>query len=361
MLFTPGTSQSSNPNKTYQKKRPPNPKDVTDVEHWFEGDGGVVALQFGSLNEEQESGEDSESPSTPTTPLPPSLLLRLRLTRTSGFLNERKLGHKRYSSLEPLRTSPQSTDYNDYPLPFIKHHFLQGLNKKRRNTSNTNIIYWAGKLLTLWEGGLPYKIDPLGLGTSGKSQLGAVLKSSDSFGGSSRYSIATDTMAFYSVEQDPKKSTITVYEFDEDFKLRNGKDNIFGKAGFGGGCEQYEIDGFVIINDLCITKNYYVTTSVGVEIDGLKYNLFKDPKSSIKRLLPFSKIYLLNKMKKEVVSVEVKNDEFGDLRNFQIANSYEDEEGRIIIDGVRSHSDSGVKTRVGNVSEKVSKSAERSD
>ena len=33
------------------------------------------------------------------------------------------------------------------------------------------MIWWGGRLLALWEGGQPYKLDPLSLGTAGATDL----------------------------------------------------------------------------------------------------------------------------------------------------------------------------------------------
>lgn len=45
---------------------------------------------------------------------------------------------------------------------------------RRKNVANTNVIYWAGKLLALWEGGLPHTMDPITLQTFRESRLGRV-------------------------------------------------------------------------------------------------------------------------------------------------------------------------------------------
>ena len=117
MLFVPGTSQDSNPNKTYLKRRPPKPP--SPVKHYFDGDGGVVALQLGPdppLPPDPESDPDSDPDSTSSSS--PSVLVRVRLTRTAGFLNERKIGHKRYTALESTRS--KQPELNDLPIPLVK-------------------------------------------------------------------------------------------------------------------------------------------------------------------------------------------------------------------------------------------------
>lgn len=91
---------------------------------------------------------------------------------------------------------------NDLPLPFYRHHLLPGLNKLRKNTSNTRAVYFGKKLLSLWSGGLPYKLDSLALSTDGRSQLGGVIKRDDSaFGGKAAYDAQKNRMLFYGVDE----------------------------------------------------------------------------------------------------------------------------------------------------------------
>jgi carotenoid cleavage dioxygenase-like enzyme len=51
-----------------------------------------------------------------------------------------------------------------------------GASYKFKNPSNTNVFYWGGKLLAVWESGLPYALNPRTLETEGKETLGGVLK-----------------------------------------------------------------------------------------------------------------------------------------------------------------------------------------
>lgn len=45
--------------------------------------------------------------------------------------------------------------------------FSNALAFNPKNTANTNVIYWAGKLLALWEGGLPHRMEADSLRTVG--------------------------------------------------------------------------------------------------------------------------------------------------------------------------------------------------
>lgn len=50
-----------------------------------------------------------------------------------------------------------------------------------KNAANTNIIFHAGKLLALWEGGWPHEISPPDLKTNGRYQFGGKLKNKAHF------------------------------------------------------------------------------------------------------------------------------------------------------------------------------------
>ena len=46
------------------------------------------------------------------------------------------------------------------------------LNLELKNVANTNAQYWGGRLLSLWEAGMPHEMDPDSLDTLGPSTLG---------------------------------------------------------------------------------------------------------------------------------------------------------------------------------------------
>ena len=162
----------------------PDGKDMKRmVNHPFEGDGGILGVTF--------SGDGTAT-------------VRYRFVRTNAFTNERKRGAKLYSGMDSTRNEGPSIANghgNDFPLPMFRHHLLPGLNKKRKNTSNTRAVYWSKKLITLWEGGLPYKLDSLALSSEGRSQLGGILLESSPFGAKAVYDPKRERMLLYSNKQ----------------------------------------------------------------------------------------------------------------------------------------------------------------
>jgi len=95
--------------------------------HWFEGDGMIHALHF-------EGGRCH---------------YRNRWVRTPRFAKERELGERIFGGIGPAGTADPRAE---------------GISG---NTSNTHVVWHAGKLLSLWEAGPPYQIDPLTLETVG--------------------------------------------------------------------------------------------------------------------------------------------------------------------------------------------------
>lgn len=225
------------PPKTFivQPRQPPVP-DGQDpsrmVQHPFEGDGAVLGVTF---------SDDS------------SVVARYRFVRTVAFTNERKKGAKMYTGMESTRAMGPRAGAgvgNDLPLPAFKHHLQAGLSKSRKNTSNLRAIYWGKRLMSLWEGGLPYKLDARALQTEGRSQLGgAVLKETDSFGG--KMVVSGDRALFYGVQHELSgNSKLTVYEFDDAFRLVDR--------------QTVDLPGFALITDFAASDNYaiFVTPAV---------------------------------------------------------------------------------------------------
>lgn len=220
------------------------------VKHPFEGDGAVLAVTF--------PGDDTAT-------------ARFRFVRTAGFTSERKRGARLYTGMDSTRDSETGLG-NDTPLPLFRHHLQPGLNKKRKNTSNTRTIYWAKKLLTLWEGGLPYKLDSLALSTEGKSQLGGVLKPDTSFCSKGAYDSERNRMIFYENKQESSSSLVTVHEFNSKFRPVSGGDE--GKV-------SYKLPGTALLSDFAVTKNYSVFIQPPIKTNGMQFMMSKDPSKTL--------------------------------------------------------------------------------
>eukprot|EP00558_Chaetoceros_sp_UNC1202_P014456 CAMPEP_0197254706 /NCGR_PEP_ID=MMETSP1429-20130617/69584_1 /TAXON_ID=49237 /ORGANISM="Chaetoceros sp., Strain UNC1202" /LENGTH=470 /DNA_ID=CAMNT_0042717785 /DNA_START=29 /DNA_END=1441 /DNA_ORIENTATION=+ len=237
---------------------------------------------------------------------------------------ERKKGKKLYNAMESTRVDDSSKNQgNDFPVPMYKHHLQQGLNKNRKNTSNTRSVYWSKKLITLWEGGLPYKLDALGLSTEGRSQLGGVLGEADPFSGKAVLDPKKDRMLFYSNKQDSGSSELTVYEFNSKFRVASET--------------EYKLPGFALLSDFAVTDKYTLFVQPPISTNGMSFMLSKDPSKSLKvdngpAMLHVLKRGTPNAMK----TFSIPTDSISDA-DLQFTNAYEDDDGKtIVFDAIRS-------------------------
>ncbi len=214
------------------------------VLHPFEADGGLLAV---TINQDTKE-----------------IVSRFRYIRTNAFTAERKKGQRLYTGMDSTRASVGG----DLISPTFRHHLQPGLNKNRKNTSNTRVVFWAKKLLTLWEGGLPYKLNELALSTEGRSQLGGVLKEADPFGGAAKYDSKKDRMVFYGNKQDAGGSELTIFEFNNKFRLTDKT--------------EVKLPGFALISDFGLTENYVLVVQPPVTANGMQFLFNKEPAKVLK-------------------------------------------------------------------------------
>jgi all-trans-8'-apo-beta-carotenal 15,15'-oxygenase len=183
------------------------------LHHPFDGDGMVCALAF-------DGGRAH---------------FRNRFVRTEGFLAEQKAGKILYRGVFGTQK----------PGGLLANAFDFQL----KNIANTNIIYWGGKLLALWEAAEPHRLDPKTLETIGKDYLNGILEEGDAFAAHPRIdpSCKQDGVAPCLVNFSIKpglSSTITIYEFNPAGKLLRRQSR--------------SIPGFAFIHDFAITPNYCI-------------------------------------------------------------------------------------------------------
>lgn len=257
-------------NSLVKPKQPPVP-DGQDpsrmVLHPFEGDGAVLAITFHGDKKSAAEGEDGEEIVDTTG----KVTTRFRYVRTNAFTNERKKGKKLYTAMESTR-STSSKMGNDLPLPFYRHHLMPGLNKMRKNTSNTRAVYFGKKLLTLWSGGLPYKLDSLALSTDGRSQLGGVIKKEESaMGGKAAVDAKRNRILFFGVDEESSSSQLNLFEFNSKFQPIQDNDGVV----------QVKLPGLAMLYDFAVTDNYAVFVQPVLKVNGMQYMLSKEPGKSI--------------------------------------------------------------------------------
>ncbi|WOD38509.1 carotenoid oxygenase family protein [Nodosilinea sp. E11] len=114
----------------------------TRVGHWFDGDGAVLRVQFDGN----------------------TAVANYRYVRSAGFVDEEDSGqclYRGYGTLPPVS-------------------IWQRWQTQIKNVANTSVLALPDRLLALWEGGLPHRLDLETLETLGLDDLGG-LKPSDTF------------------------------------------------------------------------------------------------------------------------------------------------------------------------------------
>jgi all-trans-8'-apo-beta-carotenal 15,15'-oxygenase len=112
------------------------------VPHWFDGDGAILAVRF------EETGVTG----------------CYRYVQTRGYQAETKADKYLYSGYGQLASGPLWRRWGSSP----------------KNVANTSVLALPDRLLALWEGGQPYRLDLQTLATQGTDALGG-LKSGQTY------------------------------------------------------------------------------------------------------------------------------------------------------------------------------------
>jgi all-trans-8'-apo-beta-carotenal 15,15'-oxygenase len=194
--------------------------------HPFDGDGMICAIAF-------DGGRAH---------------FRNRFVRTSGFVAEQAAGKILYRGV--FGTQKPGGWWANF------------LDLKQKNIANTNVIYWGGKLLALWEADVPYRLNPENLDTIGLDRLDGILGSGDVFSAHPRVDLSggEDNPVLVNFGIKPGLSTrISLYELDKMGKLLDRSDRI--------------IPGFAFIHDFAITPNFRIFLQNAVDFNPLPYLL----------------------------------------------------------------------------------------
>lgn len=281
------------------------------MKHPYDADGGVLGVTF--------SGDG-----TATT--------RYRYVRTIAFTSERRKGQRLYTGMDSTRELGFDIAQglgNDIHNPVFRHHLQPGLNRKRKNLANNRSIYWGKKLLSMFDGCQPYKMDALALSTEGRSQLGGVLEEKDPFGGKMVIDPVKDRALMYRLVQDAKSSKLTVLEFNSNFRLVDeGEKDEEGKS-------TVDLPGLAMLSDMAVTNNYAVFVQPAVSTT-MKFLFNKDPGTAVTVENAPASIQLVPRVgtNKQPVSIEIPFDGVIEA-NLQFCNAYEDG-NKIILDAIRS-------------------------
>lgn len=194
------------------------------IHHPFDGDGMITAIAF----------QDGLAH------------LKSRFVKTDGYITEQAAGKILYRGV--FGTQKQGgwlTNIFDFKL---------------KNIANTNIIYWGGKLLALWEAALPHRLDPQTLETLGLDTLDGILQLGEAFAAHPRIVEDRRGKRLINFAVSPGiSSKISIYELDQQGKLLQKQTR--------------SVPGFSFIHDFVVTENYYIFFQNPVTFNPLPFAL----------------------------------------------------------------------------------------
>ena len=198
------------------------------LHHPFDGDGMICAIAF-------DKGRAH---------------FRNRFVRTEGYMAEQAAGRILYRGVFGTQK----------PGGWLANAF----DVRLKNIANTNILYWGGKLLALWEAAEPHRLDPLTLETLGLDQLDGVLQPGEAFAAHPWIDPACEQddgapcLVNFSIKPG-LSSTITLFEFNPDGKLLRK--------------HSHAVPGFAFIHDFAITPHYAIFFQNPVSFNPLPFLL----------------------------------------------------------------------------------------
>jgi all-trans-8'-apo-beta-carotenal 15,15'-oxygenase len=180
--------------------------DGVSVRHPFDGDGMICSIAF----------QDGQA------------YFRNRYVRTAGYVAEQAANKFLYRGV--FGTAK--------PGGWLANIF----DVKLKNIANTQVVYWGGKLLALWEAAEPHRLNPTNLETIGLDNLDGLLKPGAPFSAHPRIDPAGKLVNFGL--KTGLSTTITIYEFDRAGQIERQYDHV--------------VPGFAFIHDFAITPNYCI-------------------------------------------------------------------------------------------------------
>ena len=136
------------------------------VAHVLDADGLIIQISIPPVSSDDEKRK---------------VMFKSRFVETKGFVEEREAGRftQRGTFGTSIRGMPnlfpgegKGLNSDPSPQPVLSKIIGNAFNTEIKNTANTQVISFAGKVLALFEAGLPYEIDPKTLKTIGENNMG---------------------------------------------------------------------------------------------------------------------------------------------------------------------------------------------
>ncbi len=253
-----------------------------EVKHPFDGDGMIssIAIQQGQA------------------------YFRNRYVRTAGYVAEQQ-------AKKPLYRGVFGTQRPGGPL-------ANAFDLNLKNIANTHVNHWGDKLLALWEGAEPHRLDPTSLDTLGLDYLNGLIAPGGAFTAHPKVDPGhhgDPRLVGFSVKTG-LSSTLTLYELDAD--------------GHPLAQRSHTIPGFAFIHDFAITPNYAIFFQNPVSFGPLPFLLGLKGAAECIQFNPKqpTKIWLVPRHGGEVQVIDTEA-----CFVFHHANAYE-QEGQVMVESV---------------------------
>jgi all-trans-8'-apo-beta-carotenal 15,15'-oxygenase len=205
-----------------------------------------------------------------------------------------------------------------------------------KNVANTGVCWHGGRLLALWEGSRPYQLDPISLATIGECDLDGIIGNGpmDSFS-AHPCAIPGGGKANFAYFGNPLTGTtrLRFWEFEESsFTLTIPM-------------QTYHLPGFGMYHDFIATDNWFVVIAAPSRWGKGGWETFKGALGWLSGKLPFLDMIEFGEAENTTAHffprrpggaaapVSVALDVFF---AFHHANAYEDSDGNVVVDTVRS-------------------------
>ncbi len=226
----------------YFLRNSPNPQfQPRHKYHWFDGDGFIQGVKI--------TGGKA--------------FFKGKFVRTDKFYTEKQKGKSLYGGLN----SPINPNRFFSTLKSAVQYALFGKNPFP-NTSNTDLVFHHGTLLSLWlMGGKAYAIDPTTLDTKGAYRFGAA----DNSNGDILHGISAHP------KESPKDHRLFVMDFVGSWR-RAGRPYLsissISEDGSTISTRKIPSSGRHLLHDIAVTENYVLIIDMPAEMSpfGLKYN-----------------------------------------------------------------------------------------